>query len=561
MSVFIRHILLYFLFYLQICHNIWKLIQIKTSYTNYYRFPYKLNLFMGCGNSSSTATSKHFKASRMFQKYTIDKVIGSGSFAKIRLAHETRLAKNKVAIKYLPKQNITRRLELVKDEVRILQKLDHPNIVRYYEMYEDKKYIYLVMEYCQGGELFDLIAEQKTPFKEAAIRPVIRQLLMGINHCHAHEIAHRDIKPENIMLISEYEEESPNLLDSEIKFIDFGLSKEWKMGHELNTTVGTCYYTAPEVMDGFYTPACDLWSIGVIFYVLLSLHLPFAGENIPQVVNNIKHQRQPSFENELWKSVSQQAKDLICKMLKKDPEARISANDALYDEWLIQPDSDSEAEFPNNSLWPSMPPKNRAMSVSIYNKLLQYNPKTAFQREAMAAICRRMSTDRHIRLTTAFTNIDKDNTGFIYRGDLVAAVEGAGIQISETDIDQIMLKVDYKGNNMINYTEFLAATIELQDILTDDKLLDLFKYFDSDSQGYITEDNIREVMVQAGRPISDEKLRAMMKEHDSITKDGKIDFNEFTLMMQQFNVENKFQLTTTIRKLSAMNKDEESIHN
>jgi calcium-dependent protein kinase len=156
---------------------------------------------------------------------------------------------------------------LLFDEINILTKLDHLNIVKYYEAYSDFKNIYLIMEYCSGGELFDkIVKEEKNGFNESEACIIMNKLFRAVNHCHASGVVHRDIKPENIMVGS----------DGELKIIDFGLSKLLSHSHTLlNSVVGTPFYMAPEVIDGNYGSSCDIWSLGVLMYVLLSGYLPF----------------------------------------------------------------------------------------------------------------------------------------------------------------------------------------------------------------------------------------------------------------------------------------------
>lgn len=171
--------------------------------------------------------------------------MGAGSFGKVFLSESIADSSFKVAIKVLNKAKLKDNLEAIKEEVRILTKLDHPNIVKYYETYDDAKYMYLVMEYCNGGELFDKIAKQKDQmFNESEAATIMKKLLRAINHCHATGVVHRDIKPENIMYGR----------DGEIKLIDFGLSKTMTSKHaQLTTIAGTPYYMAPEVINGDYT--------------------------------------------------------------------------------------------------------------------------------------------------------------------------------------------------------------------------------------------------------------------------------------------------------------------
>ena len=157
-------------------------------------------------------------------------------------------------------------MDCIMEEVAILHSLDHPNIVKYYETYNDHKYIYLVMEYVSGKALFEKITEQENQtFNEMEAARYMKQLFQAINHCHAYNIVHRDIKPDNIMITD----------DDSVRLIDFGLSKASKGLRRMKTVAGTPYYMSPEVLDGAYSKKADIWSLGVILYTLVSGYLPF----------------------------------------------------------------------------------------------------------------------------------------------------------------------------------------------------------------------------------------------------------------------------------------------
>jgi len=202
------------------------------------------------------------------QNYVIDgktKVLGSGAFGKVFLTTNKVDTSIKVAIKVLDKEKLKENIDCIMEEVAILNTLDHPNIVKYYETYDDNKYIYLVMEYITGGQLFDKITTQKNQnFSEHDACNYMRELFSSINHCHAQGIIHRDIKPENIMISNE----------NTVRLIDFGLSKASKKKN-LTTIAGTPYYMAPEVLSGNYSSKADIWSLGVLLYTLVSGYLPF----------------------------------------------------------------------------------------------------------------------------------------------------------------------------------------------------------------------------------------------------------------------------------------------
>jgi len=184
-------------------------------------------------------------------------------------------------------------------EYEILTKLNHPNIVRLLEFYQDADYFYLVTEFCEGGELFDQIINCGV-FTENMAAEIIRQILSAVVYCHAHRIVHRDLKPENLLL--EYANrsfEQGNI----VKVIDFGTSVEHVVGEKLKARLGTAYYIAPEVLRGEYDEKCDVWSCGVILYIFLCGYPPFNGEDDAQIFSRIKHGRF-SYPSPEWDNVS-----------------------------------------------------------------------------------------------------------------------------------------------------------------------------------------------------------------------------------------------------------------
>ena len=268
------------------------------------------------------------KTSKMTDVYTVDsKTLGSGTYGVVKkvshnITHQVR------ACKIISRKKI-KNWERFQTEVKILQTLDHPNIIKLYEYFEDEKNVYLITEMCTGGELFDKIVE-KEYFEEAYASKIFRQILNAINYCHKLEITHRDLKPENFL----YETKEDN---SEIKVIDFGLSKICNTKNtgkieRLKTRAGTPYYISPEVLAGNYDKQCDLWSAGCILYILLCGYPPFYGDDDQEILRMVQKGKF-DFDGEEWDEVSKEAKDLIKKLITK-PERRLTAQEALDHKWF-----------------------------------------------------------------------------------------------------------------------------------------------------------------------------------------------------------------------------------
>ena len=213
-------------------------------------------------------------------------------------------------------------------EVNLMIKLDHPNIIKLYEYYENEKKIYLIMELCTGGELFDKIienTEKGKQFTEKQAANIFKQMMSAVNYCHKNGIVHRDLKPENLL----YFDKSEN---SPIKVIDFGMSKRFDHNKLLTEKVGTAYYISPEVIKGKYDEKCDIWSAGVILYILICGYPCFNGEDDREILIAIQKGK-IRFPSPEWDDVSDDVKNLILRMCCP-PEKRLNAEEVLNESWV-----------------------------------------------------------------------------------------------------------------------------------------------------------------------------------------------------------------------------------
>ncbi|KDO32715.1 CAMK/CAMK1 protein kinase [Saprolegnia parasitica CBS 223.65] len=264
--------------------------------------------------------TKHFD-----EVYTLGKKLGEGTFSVVKEGTHKASGK-KYAIKCIKKQGLTQEdLDALHEEISILKKMDHPNIMTLYEVFSEPAYYYLVTEIMEGGELFDRIVE-KTYYTEKEARDLVLILLNAIKYCHDRGVVHRDLKPENLLLTSKSD-------DAFIKIADFGFAKQ-DFNASLTTACGTPGYVAPEILKGdSYGKTVDIWSIGVITFILLCGYPPFHDENQKRLFNAIKI-GSFKFESPYWDAVSAEAKDFISTMLVVDPTKRSDADQLLQHAWV-----------------------------------------------------------------------------------------------------------------------------------------------------------------------------------------------------------------------------------
>eukprot|EP00754_Rhynchopus_humris_P025434 Rhum_TRINITY_DN14945_c6_g1::Rhum_TRINITY_DN14945_c6_g1_i1::g.130917::m.130917/K08794/CAMK1; calcium/calmodulin-dependent protein kinase I len=278
--------------------------------------------------------------------YSMGEVLGKGSFAKVKMGMHYKSSK-KVAIKIIEKNNIEVKIESLKTEVKILMNVKHPNIVSLLDVFEDDDKLYLIMELMTGGELFDKICnDYPNGYSEKQAADLTRQIIEAVKYLHGKGIIHRDLKPENL-LFSHPDDDS-----AQIKISDFGLAKIWSGDTLARTACGSPNYVAPEIllneMRG-YTFAVDMWSVGVIVYVLLCGFCPFFDENTPALFRAITAGKY-SFPDPYWKSISDEAKDFIRRLLVVNPEQRMTPEQALQHPWI----SDNKSTEPISDITKNM---------------------------------------------------------------------------------------------------------------------------------------------------------------------------------------------------------------
>ncbi|CAK80148.1 unnamed protein product (macronuclear) [Paramecium tetraurelia] len=400
--------------------------------------------------------------------YKIEKSLGAGAFGEVRLViHKSSGYKR--AMKQIRKDKIIKEdEENMFSEVNTLKELDHPNIVKLHELFQDAKNYYLVTEYLEGGELFQKITDMKH-FSEKMAADIMKQILAGVVHCHEKKVVHRDLKPENIL----FENKKPN---SNLKIIDFGTSRKMETNQNLTKRLGTPYYIAPEVLKRNYNEKCDVWSCGVILYIMLCGYPPFGGQD-QEILQNIELGKY-EFDPEDWNKISEDAKNLIKRMLTKDYQLRISAQEAYNDPWI-------QKNAPNGPI-----------DMKAIKNLSSFFGKNKVRAALMQFITTNLMTNTEKEgLLNEFKKIDKDGNGQISKDELLQVYMKQYDEIKAKQmVDDIFEKVDINRSGFVDFTEFMMSASSEEKLLSKIKLQQAFNMFDTNGDGQISREELQEIM-------------------------------------------------------------------
>ncbi|XP_016283149.1 death-associated protein kinase 2 isoform X1 [Monodelphis domestica] len=320
-----------------------------------------------------------FKQQKVEDVYEIGEELGSGQFAIVKKCREKSTGAE-YAAKFIKKRQsrASRRgvqREEIEREVHILQQVLHPNVIKLHDVYENRTDVVLILELVSGGELFDFLA-QKESLSEEEATSFIKQILEGVNYLHAKKIAHFDLKPENIMLLDK------NIPIPHIKLIDFGLAHEIEDGVEFKNIFGTPEFVAPEIVN--YEPLgleADMWSIGVITYILLSGASPFLGDTKQETLANITAVSY-DFDEEFFSQTSELAKDFIRKLLVKETRKRLTIQEALTHPWITSK-GEAKALEPRKTEPPQLKTKRlREYTIKCHSSMPRNNTYVNFERFA-----------------------------------------------------------------------------------------------------------------------------------------------------------------------------------
>ncbi|KAJ0966306.1 hypothetical protein J5N97_027444 [Dioscorea zingiberensis] len=441
-------------------------------------------------------------------RYELGRELGRGEFGITYLCTD-RVTGEDFACKSISKKKLRTVVDIedVRREVDIMRQLPpHPNIVRLKDTYEDDSAVHLVMELCEGGELFDRIVA-RGHYTERAAAEVTRTIVQVVQMCHKHGVMHRDLKPENFLFANKKE-------NSTLKAIDFGLSVCFRPGERFTEIVGSPYYMAPEVLKRNYGPEVDVWSAGVILYILLCGVPPFWAETEQGVAQAIIRSV-VDFRRDPWPIVSDNAKDLVRKMLDPDPKRRLTAQEVLDHPWLQ-----------NAKKAPNVP-----LGENVRARLQQFSVMNKFKKKALRVIAEHLSTEEVAKIKEMFRIMDVNNNGKITLEQLKHGLHKIGYQLPDADVKILMDAADVDHNGTLDYGEFVTVSIHVQKMGNDEHLHKAFAYFDLNKSGFIEIEELSETMADDLGPNRDEVINAIFHDVDT-DKDGRISYEEFAAMMK-----------------------------
>ncbi|CAM9242227.1 unnamed protein product [Ascophyllum nodosum] len=459
-----------------------------------------------------------------------DKELGRGTYGRVIQAIH-RGTGRKFACKVV---NITRmeprQVSKLYSEVSVMRELDHPHIVRMRQVFYSKRHIYMIMELATGGELFNLVTKNPGDCAtEPEIKRMLTNMLSAVGYMHRNGIVHRDLKLENWLM------QTPGDITG-IKLIDFGLSKHFVQDQTMQQAVGSTYYVAPEVLQGSYGPKCDMWSMGVISYMMVSGAPPFWGNGDAQVRAKIIR-GEYEMPDVLFQHLSVDARDFISKLLVVNADKRMSADQALAHPWLRR-----TTRALGSTIAPRLMPRSE-----IARALQQFSSFSSFRRLILEICAYNMPPADIEGLRETFEAIDKDHSGTISLEELTNHLQ---THVSGSEVQQMYDSMNINKSAEINYNEFIAATMWTRIQLDEEKLHEAFEGLDREGKGFLTAEGINTVV---GLDFDTEEVGRMITEAD-VSGNGRIDYSEFarlwkTSLLQRHHKPVAGRLQQVVRRL------------
>ena len=493
------------------------------------------------------------------------KTLGSGSYGTVK---KVSLIKNPItirAMKIIPKENIIKGIDQSKfiDEIRILKKLDHPNIMKIFESFVDKDNFYIISDFCDQGDLLGKL-DKLGKMNEIVVKFLMEQILNAVAYLHSKNVLHGDIKLENILLYTASKNKSRrftsinldinqnyevrreinsrsnsitkrnyvnDMLNYEIKLIDFGCSKYVVKKHKhqkLSGIIGSTLYCSPEVVDDLYDEKSDEWSCGVLMYILLCGEPPFQGDSEEEIFQKIK-KCQYNFNPREFDSVSDNCKDLIKKLLEPKNKKRIKAIEALKHPFFTEFFNPSKAMTENKDL-------------NVLKKLIKYEkPSSKFHEAMYAFICKNyISKDEEKTLRAVFRYIDKEDKNALSKENLKKCFKEINIVLTDIEFNEIFKILDSNQSNNIEYQEFLRASCDRNSLLSKENLKNTFLALnEGQEKEFINANDIKKFIFHEAN-IQDEIFNEYLEQF-GMNKDDKISFQQFCDILINNNKLNEYE--------------------
>lgn len=413
------------------------------------------------------------------------------------------------------------------NEINVLKELDHPYIAKCIETFEKDAKSYIITERCFGGDLF-----ARDPYSEKEAATIISQILSAVGYMHSRNIIHRDLKFENILFESDYE-------DASIKIIDFGLAKKHQQNSYVTGFGGTVYTMAPEVVHNMpYTYKADMWSIGVLAYMLLASALPFECEDRNRsfsvrrkvTIEKIKKNKL-SFKEERWKLISSEAKEFIKSLCKTNVNRRWTANEASKSAWIRN--KSTLSDYLND--------EDDGLLEKISHRLQDYSKASDLKKLGLLILAHRTPTNADIvQLRKVFQKLDYENDGVITVNEFKTAL--GSMYPESVDLDNMFHGIDVEQNGIIGYSEFLAATVETMSDVEENKLREVFSVLDVNNSGYVPQKKLKEIL---GRECNNGSMNELLNETDMVV-DADVSVDDF---LELFHYTKRKKTNTTLGPL------------
>ena len=451
------------------------------------------------------------------KKYKPTKILGSGSFGSVYEAKNT-IFQNTVAMKVIKKDpNNEIDEQEIKNEIDILKKLSHPNIVKIYEFYISNSHYYIITEFCKEGELFSYI---KNKYSERQLAVLFYQVFSGLWYLHDNKILHRDIKLENIMISKKEKDNESGEELFWVKIIDFGTAKIFEKNKKEKDVVGSSYYIAPEVLKQNYNEKCDTWSVGVILYMMLVGRAPFDGKDDEEIISKINSGEYNSKEPRLLKH-SPEVRDLVNKLLQKDLSRRYSAKEALGHPWF--------EKYGGRSLFSNF---KREEIEPYINNLINYSFNSKIQQLVIAFLVHNLPNDESsINVLKLFRYFNKSGNCKLTKEELMNGLYDFKDKNEVNNVvDHLFALLDGDNNGYIEFEEFLRACVDKKTILTSTYLKYAFKFLDKEKTGTLNTEKIIKAFVLKSNKILEAVFNNTLNSVDR-DGDGIINFEEFQELM------------------------------